>query len=382
MNLVVNARDAMPSGGRVLVHTGNAALKGDEAPEIAAGPYVVLSVTDTGTGMDEETRAQIFEPFFTTKERGKGTGLGLSTVYGVVQQSGGFIRVDSQVGRGTTFTIYLPGTGAEVAPAVAGGRPAQRFGSETILIVEDQTHVRALAVESLRALGYDVLAAHDGATALRLAGEHAGPIHVLLTDVVMPGLDGKAVAERLAATRPDTKVIYTSGYTDDVIGMHGVLDAGTAYLPKPFTAATLGAKIREVLGVAPLRMPRADRRTVLVVDDDENVRSLFVECLDAEYRVLQAGDGEEAVAIVRRERDLDLLITDLFMPKQEGIETIQAVRDLLPGLRIIAISGAFGGQFLKAAERLGVDATLLKPIRLDALRKTVEDVLGRGVPLD
>jgi PAS domain S-box-containing protein len=383
MNLVVNARDAMPSGGRVLIQTSNTTVRGDEGPDVAPGPYVVLSVSDTGIGMDDETRAQIFEPFFTTKERGKGTGLGLSTVYGVVHQSGGFIQVESRVGKGTRFAVHLPRTMADVAPVAGGPRPERPVGSETILIAEDQPHVLALATEALQALGYAVLAAADGAEALHLAGRHAGPIHVLLTDVVMPGLDGKAVAERLAVTRPDTKVIFTSGYTDDVIGLRGVLDAGVAYLPKPFTADTLGAKIREVLGAGPAarRTPRGDRRTVLVVDDDENVRNLFVECLDRDYRVLHAGDGEEAVSIVRREHALDLLITDLFMPKQEGLETIQAVRALRPGMRVIAISGAFGGQFLKTAERLGVDATLLKPIRLDTLRKTVDDVLSRTAPL-
>ena len=378
LNLVVNARDAMPSGGRVFIHTSNTTLRGDEAPQIAAGRYVVLSVTDTGLGMDDETRAKIFEPFFTTKERGRGTGLGLSMVYGVVQQCGGLIRVDTKVGQGTTFAIHLPRTVADIEPAAAGVRAARMTGSETVLIVEDQANVRALAVDALLTLGYSVIAGSDGAEALRLADAHDGPIHVLVTDVIMPGMDGKAVAAQFAASRPETKVIYTSGYTDDVMGVHGILDGSVAYLPKPFTAETLGAKIREVLGVTevPATAPRLDRRTILVVDDDESVRDLFVECLEPEHRVLAAGDGEEAMAIVRREPDIALMITDLFMPKQEGLETILAVRELRPGLRIIAISGVFGGQFLGTAERLGVNATLRKPVRLDTLRQTVGEVLA------
>jgi len=382
MNLVVNARDAMTGGGRLLIATRNEYVPPGE-PDLRSGPYVVLSVADTGTGMDEDTRARIFEPFFTTKERGKGTGLGLSTVYGIVQQSGGAIRVESAVGEGTTFHIYLPQVSAELVQPMAPLAPLAQQGSETILIAEDQPLVRDLAVETLRGLGYRVLAASDGDDALRIAGEHTGPIHILLTDVVMPGMDGWIVAERALALRPGLKVIYTSGYTDDVVGAQRMLDAGAAYLPKPFTPAALSAKIREVSSPGEVReetaSPASLKRTVLVVDDEEGVRSLFPALLGSAYRVLLAADGREAVDIARREHRLDLVLTDLFMPVQDGIETILALQELRPAIRIIAMSGAFDGQFLSAAERLNVDATLRKPIDLDTVRRTIDEVLNRAL---
>jgi PAS domain S-box-containing protein len=381
MNLVVNARDAMPHGGRLVIATRNEYVPPGE-PDLRAGPYVVLSVADTGTGMDEDTRARIFEPFFTTKERGKGTGLGLSTVYGIVQQSGGAIKVESSVGEGTTFHIYLPQVSAELVQPVAPLSPIAQQGSETILIAEDQQLVRDLAVETLRGLGYRVLAASNGDEALRIAGEHTGPIHILLTDVVMPGMDGWMLAERVRALRPGLKVIHTSGYTEDIVGAQRMLDAGATYLPKPFTPAALSAKIREVASPGEVReetAPASLTRTVLVVDDEEDVRGLFPALLGPAYRVLLAADGKEAVDIARREHHLDLVVTDLFMPVQDGIETIQALQELRPAIRIIAMSGAFDGQFLSAAERLNVDATLKKPIDRETVRRTVDEVLHRAL---
>jgi hypothetical protein len=380
MNLVVNARDAMSIGGRLVIATRNEEVLAG-TPDRPPGHYVVLSVADTGTGMDQETMSHIFEPFFTTKERGKGTGLGLSTVYGLVQQSGGAIRLDSAVGTGTTFHIYLPQvSGGVIAATSAPIKPAHVQGSETVLVAEDQPVVRELAVETLRGLGYRVLAASDGVEAFRIATEHTGPIHILLTDVVMPGMDGWMLAERVSALRPGLKVIYTSGYTDDVVGARRVIEAGAAYLPKPFTPAVLTAKIHEV--AAPAEVPEAPatlKRTVLVVDDDESVRNLFPSLLGNSYRVLLAAGGKEALDIVRRESRIDLVLTDLFMPDQDGIETIQALQDVRPALRIIAMSGAFDGQFLTAADRCGVDATLRKPIELETLRQTVDEVLNRAL---
>jgi CheY-like chemotaxis protein len=299
-----------------------------------------------------------------------------------VQQSGGVIRLDSVLGKGTTFHIYLPQVSAEVH--VAGAAPintAPHQGTETILIAEDQPLVRELAVETLRGLGYRVLAAADGDEAFRIATEHTGVIHILLTDIVMPGMDGWLLAERISALRPGLRVIYASGYTDDVVGARRMLDAGAAYLPKPFTPAALAAKIREAS--TPTDVPdsaaAALKRTVLVVDDDESVRNLFPTLLGGTYRVLLAADGTEAVDIARREPQIDLVLTDLFMPNQDGIETIQALHECRPALRIIAMSGAFDGQFLSAAERFGVDATLRKPIELDILKRTVDDVLNRAL---
>ena len=251
LNLVVNARDAMPGGGRVLIETTRLLLR-DELVErrhrLAPGDYVCLAVTDSGLGMDEATQAHLFEPFFTTKEVGKGTGLGLATVYGIVKQSGGYIWVYSEPGRGTTVKVYLPRVpGAAEPPLPEPEPPALRGGHETVLLVEDAAPVRTLARRSLEACGYQVIDAADGPSALELSARHTGEIAVLVTDVVMPGMSGRELAERLAPTRPAMKVLYTSGYTDDAMVRQGVLNAGVAFLQKPFVPDSLARKVREVL---------------------------------------------------------------------------------------------------------------------------------------
>jgi CheY-like chemotaxis protein len=250
MNLAVNARDAMPGGGRIAVATGNADLDADHPvlQDARPGPYVALTVADTGFGMTPDTLQKIFEPFFTTKPLGVGTGLGLATVYGIVEQSGGFIRVASEPERGSTFSIYLPRIGAAedaAAPTVVG-RPAG--GGETVLVVEDHAEVRKLATGILKKNGYRLLEAANGPEALQIAGGFTEPIDLLLTDVVMPAMTGRELAGRLQAARPGLKVLYTSGYSSDVIARQGVLNPGVAYLPKPFAPLDLAAKVREVLG--------------------------------------------------------------------------------------------------------------------------------------
>jgi two-component system, cell cycle sensor histidine kinase and response regulator CckA len=207
----------------------------------------MLAVSDTGTGMTAEVKARIFEPFFTTKERGKGTGLGLSTVYGIVKQSGGYIWTYSEVGRGTTFKIYLPRVDAPAEGLQPVREPGSIAGTETILVAEDDAILRPLAKGLLEKLGYRVLDAENAATALVVAGAHDGPIHLLVADVVMPGLSGRELARRLATARPNTRVLYVSGYTDDAIVHHGMLEPGLNFLQKPFTPAVLARKVREVL---------------------------------------------------------------------------------------------------------------------------------------
>ncbi len=251
MNLAVNARDAMPQGGKLTIETADAELDETYAQEhvpTQAGRYVMLAVTDTGIGMDANIKAHVFEPFFTTKEKGKGTGLGLATVYGIVKQSGGYIWVYSEPGHGTTFKIYLPrieGTPPPTAPKPAA--PESLRGSETVLLVEDEAAVRNLTRRVLEGYGYAVLTTENGHEALQAAQERQGPIHLLVTDVVMPKMGGRELAQRLAPGRPEMKVLYLSGYTDNAIVHHGVLEPGIAFLQKPFTPQSLARKVREVL---------------------------------------------------------------------------------------------------------------------------------------
>jgi len=252
MNLAVNARDAMPGGGKLTIQTDMVELDEDYArthPDATAGPHVMLAVSDTGTGMDSETRGRIFEPFFTTKEQGQGTGLGLATVYGIVKQSGGNIWVYSEPGRGTTFKVYLPhvpDTAVAAPPDIVEPAIATK-GTETVLVVEDDPAVRSFIGDVLRRGGYTVLDAGDAEDALATAARHPDRIHLLLTDIVLPGANGRALAERLFPVRPEVKVLYMSGYTDDAIVHRGVLDADAPFIDKPIAAGILLQKVRTVI---------------------------------------------------------------------------------------------------------------------------------------
>lgn len=251
INLAVNARDAMPEGGKLLIETANICLDESYARQhvsVVPGNFVMVAVSDTGTGIDEETKRRIFEPFFTTKEAGKGTGLGLSTVYGIIKQSGGNIWVYSEVSRGTTFKVYLPRVSED---AELLRREAQKAevpgGTETLLLVEDEQLVRDLSVEILSSLGYNILKAENGPAALELWKQHPGKIDLLLTDVVMPEMSGRELAQRLQASHPEMRVLFMSGYTRDAIVHHGALDEGIQFMQKPFSPDGLALHVRKVL---------------------------------------------------------------------------------------------------------------------------------------
>ena len=252
VNLAANARDSMPFGGRLTIETANARLDEMYARThmgVQPGEFVMIAVSDTGHGMDAETRRHIFEPFFTTKEKGRGTGLGLATVYGMVKQTGGDIWVYSEPGRGTTFKLYFPKVAEpETAVVEAAGEQPKGDLSETILVVEDEKAVRELTVKMLRKLGYSILTAGGATEAIEVSEAHAGPITLLLTDVVMPDMSGRQLASELIRSRPEMKVLFLSGYTEDAIVHHGVLDPGVNFLPKPFSREVLARKLREVLG--------------------------------------------------------------------------------------------------------------------------------------
>jgi CheY-like chemotaxis protein len=240
----------MPEGGRITIETRNADLDADYAATHAPtrpGSYVMLAVTDTGSGMNAATQAHIFEPFFSTKEVGKGTGLGLSTVYGIVKQSEGYVWVYSEVGVGTTFKIYLPRVDEEAPLAREEGPGPLLRGAETVLLVEDEASLRELLREALEANGYSVLVARDGAEALQIAEAHAGPIQIMVTDVIMPGMTGPKIADLVAQTRPEMKVLYISGYSDESVVRHGLIGPGRAFLSKPFGPEVLLRRVRESL---------------------------------------------------------------------------------------------------------------------------------------
>jgi len=316
MNLVVNARDAMPDGGKLIIETRNVDLDEEYAARHVAtkpGPYVQLAITDRGCGMDKEMQARIFEPFFTTKEKGKGTGLGLSTVYGIVKQSGGNIWVYSEPGRGTTFKIYLP-RDLSSSKRVTGSRlaavPTPSTGTETIVVAEDEEAMRNIAKRILGEAGYTVLTAATASDALLTCEAHQGKVHLLLTDVVMPQMSGRVLAERLVLARPGIKVIYMSGYADDAILHHGTLAPGTHFIGKPFSAADLTRKVREVLDsdvatIAERHEQTAKPDGAMKGLDREALRGLPSEVLGKLRQAVVAARYDELVVLIEIIRNTD-----------------------------------------------------------------------------
>jgi two-component system cell cycle sensor histidine kinase/response regulator CckA len=374
LNLAVNARDAMPQGGQLTIETSSVEVD-DECikshPDVKRGGYGLLTVTDTGTGIHEEIKGRIFEPFFTTKETGKGTGLGLSMVYGVVKQSGGHICVYSEKNLGTTFKIYFP-----LLPAPAHGTVASRHegaapgGTETVLLLEDDPGVREYAKAVLERQGYSVIAAGNADQALAAALAFSGKLHLMITDVVMPGKSGPEVAQQLASMGIQPKVLYMSGYTDDAIVRHGILPPGLAFLAKPFSPEALVRKVWEVLH------PPDKKRLILIVDDEPAIRALLRDVLSRDgYDAAEACDGKEALRKCLATPP-DLIITDLCMPECDGLEALRTIRRTFPQIRVVAMSGMTGhATFLRTARLFGAAASLRKPLDLIEVSKTIRGLL-------
>jgi PAS domain S-box-containing protein len=368
MNLAVNARDAMPHGGRLLIETANILLDSQyEQTHSGArtGPHVLLAVTDNGIGMTREVRKHLFEPFFTTKPTGTGTGLGLATVYGMVKQIGGWIWVYSEPGQGCVFKIYLPRIDAPVPQPAPEVRRNLR-GSETILVVEDQDEVRHMTATALGRYGYSVLTAINGEEALRLAAGCPDPIHLLLTDVVMPGITGRELAKRLTAARTGLAVLYMSGYTDRAMAPGAVLDPGVQLLAKPFTPSELAEKVRDALGAGAAP-------TVLLLSPDGRRRAAIRDILiEAGYAVAESGGGPEAASAIKA-GEFDLLIAELTATGEEV--TLDAVRDRPVGRPAIVLSADEGGEFLTIAAETRAAALLSFPVDRETLLEAVRRAL-------
>jgi PAS domain S-box-containing protein len=375
MNLVLNARDAMPDGGALrigLKHVQTTPPTGEQSPEAGAlpGAYLQIEVADSGCGMTEDVLQHVFEPFFTTKPVGYGTGLGLATAFGIVKQMGGWIRAQSRPGEGSTFSIYLPDAGVPaVVKQPAGDVDAPPSGVGCILLVEDAREVLDFTAEALRNLGYTVLEASTPAEALELAHQHGSAIELIVSDVLLPGTDGPRLVRSLRTVCPTASVLFVSGYASSSLNPAILDELDARYLPKPFELAKLARAVHESF----LERHRGCR--VLVVDDEPAIRELLETMLsDAGYEVLAAADGREALRLLKSE-SVDLILLDLVMPNSEGIETLSELRRGGLQTPVIAMSGAFGGQFLAVARHLGAKATLPKPISRLTLLRTVKQVL-------
>jgi CheY-like chemotaxis protein len=368
----------MPKGGKLTVELQEVML--DAAcraghPDVTPGRYVLLAVSDTGTGMDEATQARIFEPFFTTKEVGKGTGLGLSTVFGIVRQSGGHIWVYSEPGRGSTFKIYLP---VAARPAEEAAPEAELVvdlhGTETVLLVEDEEQVRKLALAILTRAGYRVIEAPNGDEALRL---DIPRVDLLLTDMVMPRVSGASLAAQLAAQRSGLRVVFMSGYTDTSAGEQG-LPPGAIFVQKPFTPEVLLRKVRQALAELP-KAPAPKPPRVMLVDDQVMMLRLMARAL-SQYDLAQFSDPAEALARVRAGERFDAIVCDVYMPGMTGPVFQENLRKIDPGQarHMLFLTGALLGAEMADFLQFNPGRVLHKPIDLEALRRAVASVLSKG----
>jgi len=393
LNLAVNARDAMPNGGVLTIKTATVVL--DEIPKRLnlsppPGEYILVSVSDTGMGMTPEISEKIFEPFFTTKERGKGTGLGLATVFGIVKQHHGYIYAESEPGKGTTFHTYFPVTAeAQTADDQLAQQAEIRGGDETILVVDDDDSLRKLVTAILQAMGYQVHEAAGGQQALDIARSLSGGIHLLLTDVVMPHKNGREVAEMIQAELPAIKVLFMSGYADEIIARNGILETGAAFLQKPISRVTLTRKVRQVLdgentGLIPTSVFPAGRKlAILVVDDDKTsfkLVELYISIVADEVEYAENGQ----VAIDKfQSRPFDLVIMDMLMPIKDGCTAIREIRgwerrNNRPTTPIIMMTGNTAKEDLEACAAAGCSATIPKPLYRDKLLQLIDACFARA----
>ena len=384
LNLAINARDAMPEGGKLTIEVSNAFLDDDYASQhadVAAGQYVMIAVTDTGTGMAPDVVARAFEPFFTTKAEGQGTGLGLSQVYGFVKQSGGHVKIYSEVGEGTTVKLYLPRTRKAQETGAARAETVLQGGSESILVVEDDEDVRSAVRDMLVELGYGVVEAESAQGAIEVLRAGAA-IDLLFSDVVMPGeVHTREMARIARELRPDIKILFTSGYTQNAIVHNGRLDDDVFLLSKPYRKHDLARKLRSLLGEKPMSEtpPRAttsvngtpSRRKALVVDDEVLIRMATTEMAEEiGLKTAEAGDGREALDKLAADPEIDVLLTDLGLPGMSGAELIRQARAQRPSLMIVVMSGY--GRDAAVDVELPKDAVFLtKPFDVERLRRAV-----------
>ena len=370
LNIIANAREAMPGGGTLTIDLANTELDELSARvyDIPAGRYAMLTVKDEGRGIPPRIQRRVFEPFFTTKPPGQGLGLGLATAYGIIKQSGGHILLESEPGIGTTCKVFLPQAcdGSESAPAKPELGAARR--NETILVVEDDPAIRMLVEEILTGTGYNVLVAGTGDRAIQLADEHEGVIHLLLTDVVLPSMGGKEIAGRIALVRPETKVLFMSGYTGNVADERENLEPGVEFLQKPFTPEALCEKIGGLLSTS-----WAIHR-ILVVDDDPSLRNLLAQTLEgAGFQAFTAEDGREARLQIEEHR-IDLVITDLAMPGEEGMELIRALRREQPSVRSLPCLELLEQMFCERPGLLGAHMSLIKPLSRETILQSIDQL--------
>ncbi len=388
LNLAINARDAMPDGGKLTIELANTFLDdayAAEHNEVVPGQYVMLAVTDTGSGMAPDVVARAFDPFFTTKGEGRGTGLGLSQVYGFTKQSGGHIKIYSEVGQGTTVKLYLPRTRQEQEPAATAPKTQVEGGHETILVVEDDAGVRAATVDMLAELGYSVLRAENAEQALVILSSGA-PVDALFTDVVMPGpLSTRELARRAQTLHPGIAVLYTSGYTQNAIVHNGKLDDGVMLISKPYRRDELARKLRAMLvdakkqppqpAVPPAEKEKAkampDRKKVLVVEDVALIRMSTVDMVEeVGFEAVEAGDGAQALQILKDDPHIDVLLTDLGLPVMNGRQLMAEALRLKPSLKVIIASGYSTSR--EAGGELPGVKTLMKPYDINQLRAVLE----------